>query len=146
MTVGIVGISNKTGEEARILKRGSKTDGKENVGDFLVPMLRVAAKAIKGLEKKPIFIWLSLWITQGRSNDGNLFRGQNALAKCVFTIALAEEGRLIDHQRNQKPKRVATKNRSKAVAFAPKTVFVVAEDDNLRFCLKWIEILITFDS
>ncbi len=63
MTVGIVGISNKTGEEARILTRGSKTNAKENIGDFLVPMLRAAAKAIKGPENKPIFIWLSLWIT-----------------------------------------------------------------------------------
>jgi hypothetical protein len=63
MTVGTVGISNKTGEKARILERGGKTDGKENSGDFLVPMLRAAEKAIKGPEKKPIFIRLSLWIT-----------------------------------------------------------------------------------
>jgi hypothetical protein len=60
MTVGIVGISNRTGEEARILKRSFKTNGKEKFVDFLIPMLRVAAKAIKGPEKKPIFIWLSL--------------------------------------------------------------------------------------
>jgi hypothetical protein len=60
MTVGIVGISNKTCEEARILKRRSKTNGKENVFDFLVPMSRAAAKAIQNPEKKPIFIWLSL--------------------------------------------------------------------------------------
>ena len=48
MIVGIVGISNKTGEEARILKRGGKTNAKENIGNFLVPMSRAAAKAIKG--------------------------------------------------------------------------------------------------
>jgi hypothetical protein len=147
MTVGIVGISNKTGEEARILKRRGKTDGKENFVDFLVPMSRrAAAKVIKGLEKKPIFIWLSLWITRGRSNNGNLFRGQNALAKCVFATALAEGATLFDRHRNQKPKRVTTKNRSKAVAFAPNMVFVVAKDDNLRFSLKRIDILITFNS
>jgi hypothetical protein len=75
MNVWIIGILNKTGEEARILKRGGKTDGKENIGNFLVPMSRAMAKAIKGLEKKPIFIWLSLWITQGRLNNGNLFQG-----------------------------------------------------------------------
>ena len=63
MTAGIVGILNKTGEEARILKRGGKTNGKENIDNFLIPMSRAAAKAIKGPEKKPIFIWLSLWIT-----------------------------------------------------------------------------------
>jgi hypothetical protein len=146
ITVGIVGILNKTGEGARILERRGKTDGKENFVDFLIPMLRAAAKAIKSLEKKPIFIWLSLGITRGRPINGNLFQGQNALAKCVFTIALAEEGRLIDHQRNQKPKRVATKNRSKADAFAPDTVFVVAKDNNPRFGLKRIEILVTFYS
>ncbi len=38
------------------------------------------------------------------------------------------------------------KNRSKAVAFAPNMVFMVAKDINPRFCSKRIEILITFDS
>jgi hypothetical protein len=81
-------------------------------------------------------------------NDGNLFRGQNALAKCVFTIALAEGVTLLDRHQNLKPKRVATKNRSIVVAFAlaPDTVFVVAKDNNPRFCLKRIGILVTFDS
>ena len=53
---------------------------------------------------------------------------------------------LFDCHQNQKPKRVAMKNRSKAVAFAPNRVFVVAKDNNPRFCSKWIEILIVFDS
>ncbi len=68
------------------------------------------------------------------------------MAKCIFSIALAKGATLFDGHQNQKPKRVATKSRSKAVGFAPNTVFVVAKDDNPRFCLKWIEILITFDS
>jgi hypothetical protein len=144
MTVGIVGILNKTGVETQILERRGKTNGKENFVDFLIPMSRAAAKAIKSLEKKPIFIWLSLGITRGRSNDGNLFRGQNTLAKCIFAIALVEGATLLDCHQNQKPKRVATKNGSKAVAFAPDMVFVVAKDNNLRFGLKRIEILIPF--
>jgi hypothetical protein len=56
MTVGVVGISNKTDQEAWILKRRGKTNGKENFVDSLIPMLRAAAKAIKSLEKKLIFI------------------------------------------------------------------------------------------
>ncbi len=79
-------------------------------------------------------------------SDGNFFRGQNALAKCIFAIALAEGVMLFGHHQNQKPKRVAMKNRNKVVAFAPNMVFVVAKDNNPRFCSKWIEILITFDS
>jgi hypothetical protein len=97
MTVRIVGILKKTGEEKWILERGGKTDGKENIGDFLIPMSRAVAKAIKGPEKKPMFIWLSLWITRGRSKDGYLFRGQKALAKCIFAIALAKGATLFDH-------------------------------------------------
>jgi hypothetical protein len=97
MTVKIVGILNKTGEEAWILKRRGKTNEKENFVDFLVPMSRATVKAIKSPEKKPIFIWLSLKITRGRLNDGNLFQGQNALAKCVFAITLAERATLFDH-------------------------------------------------
>jgi hypothetical protein len=128
MTV-IVGISNKTLEEAWIFKRRGKTNEKENFVDFLVPMLRDAAKTIKSLKKKPIFIWLCLGITQGRSNYGNLFQGQNTLTKCVSAIALAKGANLLDRHQNQKPKRVATKNRSKAVAFAPDMVFVVAKDN-----------------
>jgi hypothetical protein len=68
--VGIIGISTKTGEEARILKRRGKTDGKKNFVDFLIPMLKAVAKAIKSPEKKPIFIRLSLGISRGRSKDG----------------------------------------------------------------------------
>jgi hypothetical protein len=56
MTVGIVRILNKTSEEATILKRRGKKDGKENFVDFLVPMLRAAVKAIKSPEKRPTFI------------------------------------------------------------------------------------------
>jgi hypothetical protein len=92
MTAGIFGILNKTGEEAPILKRGGKTDGKENIGDFLVPMSRAVAKAIEGPEKKPIFIWLSLWITQGRLNNGNLFQGQICLGKMRFCNHLSRGG------------------------------------------------------
>ncbi len=79
-------------------------------------------------------------------NDGNLFQGHNALEKCVFAIALADGARLLDRHQNQKPKRVATKNRCKVVAFAPDTVFVVAKDENPRFCSKRIKILITYYS
>ncbi len=144
MTVRIIGISNKTGEEARILKRRGKTNGKENFVDFLVPMLRAAAKAIYSPEKKPIFIWFSLWITQGRWNNGNLFQGQNTLKNVCFATTLANGVMLLDRYQNQNSKRVATKNRSKAVAFAPDTVLVVAKDNNLRFGSKRIEILIAF--
>ncbi len=92
MTVDIVGISSKTSEEARILKRRGKTNGKKKFVYFIVPMSRAAAKAIESLEKKPIFIWLSLGITQGRSDDGNLFWGKNALTKCIFANCLGGEG------------------------------------------------------
>ena len=111
--VGIIGISTKTGEEARILKRRGKTDGKKNFVDFLIPMLKAVAKAIKSPEKKPIFIWLSLGITRGRSNNGNLFWGQNALAKCVFAIALAEGATLLDRHQNQKPRELLRRTGAK---------------------------------
>ena len=70
--------------------------------------------------------------------------GRMPWKNAFFAIALAEGAMLFDRHQNQKPKRVATKNRSKAVAFAPDTVFVVAKDDNPRFGLKRIEILIPF--
>jgi hypothetical protein len=56
MTVRIVGILNKTGKEARFLESRGKTNGKEIFFDFLVPMSKAAAKAIKSPEKKPLFI------------------------------------------------------------------------------------------
>ncbi len=148
MTVRIVGILNKTGEEARILVRKGKTNGKENYVDFLVPMSRAAVNAIKSLEKKPIFIWLSLGITQGRSNNvtssGGRMPWQNAFLQSTWWRGQCFSTTI--ETRNQKPKRAATKNRSKAVAFAPDMIFVVAKDDNPRFFSKRIEILITFYS
>jgi hypothetical protein len=144
MTVRVVGISNKTGEEAWILERRGKTNGKENFVNFLLPISRAAVKAMKSPEKRPIFIWLSLGITRGRLNNGNLLPGQNTLEKCVFAIALVEGTMLLGRQQNQKPKRATTKNGSKGVAFALDTVIMVAKDNNPRFGSKMIEILITF--
>ncbi len=62
MTIRVVGVSNKAGEETRIFKRRDQTNRKENFIDFFIPVSWAATKAIQCSEKKPIFIWLSLGI------------------------------------------------------------------------------------
>jgi hypothetical protein len=62
MTVRVVGVLNKAGEETRIFKRRGQTNRKENLIDLFIPVSWAAAKAIQSSEKEPIFIWLSLGI------------------------------------------------------------------------------------
>jgi hypothetical protein len=57
------------------------------------------------------------------TSSGGRMPWQNAFLQ----IALVEGATLFDRHQNRKPKRVATKNRSEAVAFAPNTVFVVVK-------------------
>ncbi len=103
-------------------------------------------KAIKCLPKKPIFLRISVGITRRRTNDPSLFRRKNALAECVFAVALLQRPPLLNREASQKAKGILTKNRSEAVAFTPIVVFMIAEDDNLRFCAKRKEMFILFDS
>jgi hypothetical protein len=97
MTVRVVGISNKACEETQIFERRCQTNRKENFIDLFMPVLWWAvAKAIQHPEKKPIFIWLSLGIAQGRSNDCDLFGRKDALAKGVFAITLTKRVMLLN--------------------------------------------------
>jgi hypothetical protein len=63
MTIKVVGVSNKAGEETRIFERRGQTNRKENFIDLFILVLWAAAKAMQCSEKKPILIWLSLRIT-----------------------------------------------------------------------------------
>jgi hypothetical protein len=103
-------------------------------------------KAIKCLQQKPIFMRISLGIAQRQTNDRNLFRRKNALAECIFAVALSQRPPLLNHKASQKAKGILTKNRSEAIAFTPNAVFMIAKDDDPRFCAKRNEIFILFDS
>ncbi len=103
-------------------------------------------KAIKCLPQKPIFMRISVGIDQRRTNDCSLFRRKNALAECVFAVALSQRPLLLNREASQKAKGILTKNRSEAIAFTPNAGFMIAEDDDSRFCAKRKEIFILFDS
>ncbi len=103
-------------------------------------------KAIKCLLQKPIFLRISVGIARRQTNDRNLFRQKNALAECVFAVALSQRPPLLNREASQKAKGILTKNRSEAIAFTPNAVFMIAKDDDPRFCAKRNEIFILFDS
>ncbi len=103
-------------------------------------------KSIKCLPQKPKFMRSSAGIARRRTNDRNLFRRKNALAECIFAVALSQRPPLLNHKASQKAKGILTKNRSEAIAFTPNAVFMIAEDEDPRFCAKRKEIFILFDS
>jgi hypothetical protein len=47
---------------------------------------RAPAKAIKSLEKKPIFIFASIWVPGRWADDSCLLRRKNALADVVMSL------------------------------------------------------------
>ncbi len=69
---------------------------------------------IKCLQQKPIFMRISVGIARRRTNDRNLVRRKNALAECVFAVALSQSPPLLNRKASQKAKGILMKNRSKA--------------------------------
>jgi hypothetical protein len=103
-------------------------------------------EAIKCLQEKPIFLRISVGIARRRTNNCNLLGRKNALAERVFAIALSQSPPLLNREASQKAKGILTKNRSESIAFTPKAVFMIAEDNDPRFGAKREEIFILFDS
>jgi len=70
------------------VQTGGETNGTKNSINFLVPVTRAPAKAIKSFEKKPIFILTSIWVPGRWADESCLLRRKNALAESVFAIPL----------------------------------------------------------
>jgi hypothetical protein len=89
---------------------------------------------------------ISVGIARRRTNDRYLIRRKNALAECVFAVALLQSLLLLNREASQKAQGILTKNRSEAITFTPNAVLMIAEDNDPRFCMKGKEIFILFDS
>jgi len=63
----------------------------------------------------------------------------------ILTITLSKKMTFLHREADKEMKRVATKNRGKAIAFAPNPVFMISQSNDARFCTKRAEILILFD-
>jgi hypothetical protein len=103
---------------------------------------RTPAKAIKSLEKKPIFIFASIWVPGRGSDDSSLLRRKNALAEGVFAISLLKAATVLSRQTNQKPETIEPKNRCKTLVLGPVAFFTIAQHDNARFGSKRHQILV----
>ncbi len=79
---------------------------------------------------------ISVGIARRRTNDRNLIRQENALAECVFAVALSQNLPLLNREASQKAQGILTKNRSEAITFTSNTVLMIAEDNDPRFCAK----------
>ncbi len=89
---------------------------------------------------------ISVGIARRRTNNRNLIRRKNALAECVFSVALSQSPLLLNREASQKVQRILTKNRSEAIFSTPNAVVMIAKDNDPRFCAKRKEIFILFDS
>ncbi len=111
----------------------------------MVPMMLAATKAIKSPLEKPILVRSSLWVPARRENNGSLVGRENALTKCIRTVTLIERAMGCNGHTGKETKRILAKDRSKCLAFLPHSVFMIAEDNDLRLCAKRMEILILFN-
>ncbi len=109
-------------------------------------MTGATTKAIKCFQQKPIFMRISVGIAGRRTNNRNLIRRKNALAECIFAVALSQSPPLINREASQKAQGILTKNRSEAITFTPNAVLMIAKVNDPRFCVKRKESFILFDS
>ena len=63
----------------------------------------------------------------------------------IRTITLSKGTTFLHREADKETKRDATKNRGKAIAFAPNPVFMIPQSNDARFRTKGAEILILFD-
>jgi hypothetical protein len=103
---------------------------------------RAPAKAIKSLEKKPIFILASVCIPGRWADDSCLLRRKNALAEGVFAIPLLKAATVLSRQANQKSETIKSKNGCKTLAFGPVASFTITQNDNTRLRPKRHQILV----
>jgi hypothetical protein len=67
------------------------------------------------------------------------------MTESILTITLSKGTMFLHRKADKEAKRVATKNRGKAIAFAPNPVFMIPQSNDARFHTKGAEILILFD-
>jgi hypothetical protein len=146
-TVGwVLWISDETGVKARVFQRRGKTNGKKNSIDFVVPVPRTATEAIKCFKEEPVFLVLgiSFRVPRRRTNNSSLLRRENPMTKGILTIALLKRTTFFHCKADQETKRVTMKDRGKAIALAPNSVFVIPQNNNARLSPKREEIFILF--
>ncbi len=102
-------------------------------------------EAIEGALEEPIFIRSSLQIAAWRANNGDFIRWENALTKGILTITLTKRAMRRNSHTGQETERILSKDWGKLFALFPNLVFVIAEDDDARFCPEWAKILIHLD-
>ncbi len=124
---------------------GGETNGAKNGVDFIVPVVRAAAQAVKGTLEKPIFVWCCFGIAAGRTDNSDFIRRKSALAKGVLTVALMKRLVRIHCHAGKKAKGILAKDGSKLLALFPNAVLMIPKDDNAGFGPERPEILILFD-
>jgi hypothetical protein len=126
------------------VRAGDETNRTKDSINFLVSVTGAPMKAIKGLKKKPIFIFASIWIPGRGSDDSGLLRRKNALAEIVFAISLLKTAMVLGQQTNQEAETIKPKNRCKAIAFGPVTSFTINQNNDTRLGPKWHQLLVLF--
>jgi hypothetical protein len=142
----IRGVPDETGVETRVFEPGSETNGAKNGVDFILPVARAAAQAIKGTLEKPIFVWCYFGIAAGRTDDSDFIGRKNDLAKGVLTVALTKRTARSHCHAGKKAKGILAKDGSKLLTLFPNAVLMILEDDDAGFGTERPKILILLDS
>ena len=109
-------------------------------------MMGTSAEAIKRLQQKPIFLGISVGVTGRRANNGCFCGKENTMAEGVFAIALLQGTAFFNCKASKETKGILMKNRCKAIAFTPDTLFKIAQCHDPRFCAKREEIFAFLNS
>ena len=109
-------------------------------------MMGALAEAIKRLQQKPIFLGISVGVTRRKANNRCFFKQENTMAEHIFAIALSQRMVFFNSKASKETKGILMKNRCKALAFTPDTLFKIAQCHDPRFCVKREEIFVLFNS
>ncbi len=96
--------------------------------------------------EQPIFVRISIRVTQRRMYDHDFVIRNNSLTKGIFAVAVIEWTVFFKSKADKELNKVTAEDGSIAIGFRPDADFVVAKNNNTRFCTKWEKILVFIDS
>jgi hypothetical protein len=105
----------------------------EDQFDLRIPMLRAMPETVKGTFQEPVFIFCCFRITNGRLNNSDFIRGEEALAEGVLAVPLFEDLSLLDCHAEKEAHCVGMEDRGVLVGLGPYPVFMIAKDNNAGF-------------
>ena len=107
----VIGINDAVREQAWVRRVVLGAKAIEDRHDLVVPVVWAPAKTIKCLLEKPIFVFVSVGVTDGWFHDCDFAVGENALTKGVLEVFLLEGAAMFNREADNELHCIGAKDR-----------------------------------